>query len=139
MDHPNHITYHQKGKHLTFEDYVLIELRIKDGWTANRIATKELHCSPNTVRNIIKKGITSLYHGKVYRFKARTAWAAYQQNRSNCCRNYDALDKRGFISYVEELFTGTKAGHWMHVPSAQSCSAASKKVILFAPKHCTTM
>ena len=31
MDYPNHITNHEKGKHLTHEDYVVIELRLKDG------------------------------------------------------------------------------------------------------------
>ena len=31
MDYPNHITDHEKGKHLTYEDYVAIELRLKDG------------------------------------------------------------------------------------------------------------
>ena len=29
MDYPNHITNHEKGKHLTYEDYVIIELRLK--------------------------------------------------------------------------------------------------------------
>lgn len=71
MDYPNHITNHEKGKHLTYEDYVVIELRLKDGWTANAIAKKELNCSANTVRNIIQKGMTPLYNGKVFRFKAR--------------------------------------------------------------------
>ena len=68
MDYPNHITNHEKGKHLTYENYVVIELRLKDGWTPNAIAKKELHCAPNTVRNIIKKGMTPLYNGKVLRF-----------------------------------------------------------------------
>ena len=57
MDYPNHITNHEKGKHLDYEDYVVIELRLKDGWKPNAIAKKELHCAANTVRNIIKKGI----------------------------------------------------------------------------------
>ena len=68
MDYPNDIKNHEKGKHLNYEDYILIELRLKDGWKANAIAQKELHCSPNTVRNIIKKGMTPLYNGKVLRF-----------------------------------------------------------------------
>ena len=83
MDYPNHITNHEKGKHLRYEDYILIELRLKDGWTANAIAKKELHCSPNTVRNIIKKGMTPLYNGKVLRFKAKTAWKAYQEKQKS--------------------------------------------------------
>ena len=91
MNHFNSITDHQKGKHLTLEDYILIELRLKEGWKANRIAAKELHCSPNTVRNIIKMGMTPLYNGKVIRFKARTAWAVHQENRSHCGRHYETL------------------------------------------------
>ena len=101
---PNHITNHEKGKHLTYEDYVIIELRLKDGWKPNAIAKKELHCAPNTVRNIIKKGMTPLYNGKVLRFKAKTAWNAYQENRRHSCRTYEALEKRPFLQYVEKHF-----------------------------------
>ena len=104
MDYPNHITNHEKGKHLTYEDYVVIELRLKDGWTPNAIAKNELHCAANTVRNIIKKGMTPLYNGKVLRFKAKTAWNAYQENRSHSCRTYEALEKRPFLQYVEKHF-----------------------------------
>ena len=85
MDYPNHITNHEKGKHLTYEDYVIIELRLKDGWKPNAIAKKELNCSANTVRNIIKKGMTPLYNGKVFRFKAKTAWKVYQENGRHSC------------------------------------------------------
>lgn len=77
MDYPNHITNHEKGKHLTYEDYVVIELRLEDGRKPNAIAKKELNCSANTVRNIIKKGMTPPYNGKVFRFKAKTAWKVY--------------------------------------------------------------
>ena len=104
MDYPNHITEHKKGKHLTYEDYMVIELRLKDGWKANAIAQKELHCAANTVRGIIKKGMTPLYNGKVFRFKAKTAWKAYQENRSHSGRTYDALEKRPFLQYVEKQF-----------------------------------
>ena len=97
MDYPNHITNHEKGKHLTYEDYVIIELRLKDGWKPNAIAKKELHCAPNTVRNIIKKGMTPLYNGKVFRFKAKTAWKVYQENGRHSCRTYEALEKRPFL------------------------------------------
>ena len=71
MGSPDYTTEHQKGKHLTYEDYVKIQVRLQDGWSANRIAVKELHCSPNTVRKIIRQGMTPLYHGKVQRFKAK--------------------------------------------------------------------
>lgn len=72
MDYPNNNTKHEKGKHLKYEDYVVIQVRLRDGRKANRIA-KELGCAANTVRNIIRKGMTPLYNGKVLRFKAQTA------------------------------------------------------------------
>lgn len=59
MDYPNNNTKHEKGKHLKYKDYVVIQVRLRDGWKANRIA-KELGCAANTVRNIIRKGMTPL-------------------------------------------------------------------------------
>lgn len=56
MECPNHITDHKKFKHLTYEDYMVIELRPKGSWKPNAITQKELHCAANTVRNIIKRG-----------------------------------------------------------------------------------
>lgn len=109
MDMNNYNTEHVKGKHLTYEDYHLIQIRLNDGWSANRIAVEELNCSPNTVRNIIRKGMVSLYNGKVQRYKAKVAWEAYQANRSRSCRHYDALEKRPFLRYVEKHF---KEDHW---------------------------
>ena len=38
------------------------------------------------------------------RFKAKTAWNAYQENRSHSCRTYEALEKRPFLQYVEKHF-----------------------------------
>lgn len=53
MDHLHSTTIEfKKGQHLTFEHRVLIQVRLEDGWNANRIA-KEIGCSPNTVRNEI--------------------------------------------------------------------------------------
>ena len=72
MDYPNNNTKHEKGKHLKYEDYVVIQVRLRDGRKANRIA-KELGCAANTVRNIIRKGMTPLYNGKVLHFQAQTA------------------------------------------------------------------
>ena len=103
MDYPHDITEHVKGKHLKYEDYVVIETRLKDGWKANRIAG-ELGCAPNTVRNIIRKGMTPRYNGKVMRFKAKTAWAQYEANRKHSGRKIEALAKQEFLRYVEKQF-----------------------------------
>ena len=56
-------TEHKKGQHLSYEHRVLIQLRLKDGCSANRIA-KETGCAPNTVRKEFKVRIMTLYIGK---------------------------------------------------------------------------
>ena len=93
--------------------------------SANRIAVKELHCSPNTVRKIIRQGMTPLYHGKVQRFKAKTAWQVHKENRSRCCRTYKAAEKKAFLSYVESHFCGEYK--W----SLDACSGYAKRHGLF--------
>ena len=64
MDYSNHITNHEKDKHLTYEDYVVTELRLKDGWKPNSIAKKELDCSANNLYTSVVLGScsTSLLH-----------------------------------------------------------------------------
>ena len=96
-------TEHKKGSHISFEDRVLIQTRLKDHWTPNRIA-KEIGCAPNTVRNEIKRGTVSLYNGTVLRYKATAGQKAYESNRQNCCRHYELLSKTEFITYVETNF-----------------------------------
>ena len=103
MDHLHSTTEHRKGKHLSFEERVVIQTRLKDGWTPNRIAG-EIGCAPNTIRNEIKRGTVALYRGKVFRYKAKAGQAAYEKNRAACCRHYDLLEKSAFIAYVEEHF-----------------------------------
>ena len=38
-------TEHKKGKHLSYDERILIQLRLKDNWSANKIA-KEIGCAP---------------------------------------------------------------------------------------------
>lgn len=101
-------TEHKKGKHLTFEDRVLIQTRLKDGRSITAIA-KEIGCVPNTIRNEIRRGTVSLYNGNVSRYKAKTGQAAYEYNRQSCCRHYDYLRKSDFLAYVEKHFF---EDHW---------------------------
>ena len=61
---------HKKGKHLTFEERVIIQIRLKDGASPSAIA-EEIGCAPNTVRNEIKRGTVKLYTGNVLRYKAK--------------------------------------------------------------------
>ena len=58
---------HVKGKHLSFEERVIIQLRLKDGCSLRAIA-RELNCSPSTISYEIKRGTVKLYHGKVKRY-----------------------------------------------------------------------
>ena len=96
-------TGRKKGQHLSYDDRMVIQLRLKDGWKSNRIA-KEIGCAANTVRNEIRRGSVSLYNGLVQRYKAKAGQKAYEANRRNCCRHYDRLSKAAFISYVEKHF-----------------------------------
>ena len=59
-----HSTMNQriKGKHLSFEERVIIPTRIKDGFSLRAIA-RELGCSPSTISYEVKRGTVSLYHG----------------------------------------------------------------------------
>ncbi|MDF7638165.1 IS30 family transposase [Lactobacillus sp. ESL0791] len=96
----------QKGKHLTFEDRVTIQVLRKQGKSLRFIA-RELNCSPSTVMYELRKGQISLYHGKKHRYDAKTAQIKYEDNRANCGRKLDFLVKHRFIDYVEQNFFGS--------------------------------
>ena len=85
MDQLNSTTQRQKGKHLSFEKRVIIQTRLNDKHSPNKIAA-ELGCSPNTVRNEIKRGTIYLY------------------NRANSCRHCEYINKLEFIAHVENSF-----------------------------------
>lgn len=93
----------KKGQHLTKDERVMIQLRLKDGWKANRIA-KEIGCSANTVRNEIRRGTVALYNGHVQRYKASEGQKQYELNRQNSCRHYERYRKGAFIEYVVKHF-----------------------------------
>ena len=60
---------HQKGKHLSLEERVIIQTRIKDGFSLRAIA-REIGCSPSTISYEVKRGTVLLYNGKQKRYKA---------------------------------------------------------------------
>ena len=103
MDQLNSTTQHQKGKHLSFEERVIIQTRLNDKHSPNKIAA-ELGCSPNTVRNEIKRGTVLLYNGKVRRYKAKAGQKAYEEHRANSCRRCEYINKLEFIAHVENSF-----------------------------------
>lgn len=104
MDHLNSTTYsHIKGKHLTFAERVIIELRCKDKCSIRSIA-REIGCSPTTVSNEIKRGTVLLYRGHVKRYKALAGQKAYENNKHKGGRKYAYLSRHPFIRYVINHF-----------------------------------
>ncbi|MCC8072852.1 MAG: IS30 family transposase [Clostridiales bacterium] len=101
MDNPNCNTKRRKGQHLTYEERVEMEIRLRDGWSKYRIA-KHLGCSYNTIKNEYEKGKVALYDGKVYRYKASVGQNVYLIRRQNSKRNYHCLESVDFLKYVEE-------------------------------------
>lgn len=97
------MNHHIKGKHLSFEERVIIQLRLKDGYSLRAIAC-ELNCSPSTISYEVKRGTVELYHGKVKRYKATQGHDAYQAHRKNCGRKSDFLRKTQFMHYVHKHF-----------------------------------
>ena len=63
------ISKHQKGKHLSFEECVIIQTRIKDGFSLRAIA-REIGCSPSTISYEVKRGTVLLYNGHQKLYKA---------------------------------------------------------------------
>ena len=98
--------WHKKGKHLSYEDRMLIQIRLKDGYSLRAIA-RELTCSPTTISNEIKRGSTLLYNGTKRRYKASRGQKVYEENRKASCHHYSYLDKKAFIELVEKKFFST--------------------------------
>ena len=80
MDNTYYTTEHRKGQHLFSEERHEIEVRLKDGWTINRIA-KHIGRPYNTIKNEIARGTVELYGGKAKRNKADEGEKVYRENR----------------------------------------------------------
>lgn len=103
MDNHNCTSEHRKNQHLTLENRMLIQLRLKDGYTIYKIA-KEIGCVYNTVKNEIKRGTVVLYNGSIKRYKASVGQATYNEHRKNSRKQYKRLKCAKFIRYVEKQF-----------------------------------
>lgn len=71
MENINTNTKHRKGQHLTYENRVEIEIRLKDGWSKYKIA-KHLGCSYNTIR-------TNMNEERCYYTKANKSVTKHQK------------------------------------------------------------
>ena len=85
-------TLRKKGAHLTFEERVIIQTRLRDKQSYRSIA-REIGCCVNTVRNEVKRGKVLCYNGKVERYRAADGQSTYEAHRENCGRKCDAIAK----------------------------------------------
>lgn len=101
MDYPNNNTELRKNKHLNFEERMLIQLRLKDGFSPYKIA-KELKRPINTILNEIRRGTTTQIKQEKYVevYLADTGEAIYKKHRINCCRTFKRLECSDFINYT---------------------------------------
>lgn len=97
-------TSHKKEKHLSFEERIIIQLRIKDKYFIRAIA-REIGCSHTTVSNEIKCGTILMYKNHSPYYRAKAGQAAYESNHCNSCRTYDFIAKSKFINYVSDHFS----------------------------------
>lgn len=98
---------HKKGKHLSYEDRMLIQIRLKDGYSLRAIA-REFTFSPIAISNETKRGSTLLYNGTKRQYKASGGQkVVYEENRKASCHHYSYLDKKAFIELVEKKFCST--------------------------------
>lgn len=86
------ISTHLKGKHLSFENRVTIQVLHSQGQSLRQIA-RVIHCSPATIKNELEREQKALYHDKLFRYDAQTTQARYLDQRLNCGRKCDYLVK----------------------------------------------
>ena len=101
-------TLRKKGAHLTFEERVVIQTRLRDKQSYRSIA-REIGCCVNTVRNEVKRGKVLCYNGKVERYRAADGQSTYEAHRENCGRKCDAIAKGAFLDYVQKRL---QEHHW---------------------------
>ncbi|MFR0586011.1 helix-turn-helix domain-containing protein, partial [Lactobacillus porci] len=81
MDHSySNTKLHQKGKHLSKDDRITIQVMHSIG-CSNRAIARELNCSPSTIGYELKRGTVSLYTGNVKRYKAVKGQMTYERHR----------------------------------------------------------
>lgn len=123
---------HVKGKHLSFEERVIIQLRLKDGCSLRAIA-RELNCSPSTISYEVKRGTVKLYHGKVKRYKATQGHDVYQAHRKIVGANQTFSKKLNLFTMSTNISLKT-VGRLMFAVIVPLLLANSLAAMLSAPK-----
>lgn len=85
-----------KGKHLSFEERVIIQTRIKDGLLHVNLVVPRL---PSAMKS---NAVLFLF---IMAYKADHGQSVYQANRYHCGRKSDFLKKSDFIEYVNKHFS----------------------------------
>ena len=80
----------EKGKHLTFEDRVIIHTRLRDKCSLRKIA-RELDCYLNTVRNEMECEKVRLYNGRKTSYRANIGQDAHEAAHKSYSRHYRAF------------------------------------------------
>ena len=101
MEYTNYTTDSRKHKHLNIQERTIIEIRIKDGCSAYKIA-KELHRPINTILNEIHRGTVPQIKNKrkIDLYLADASQAIYENRRTNCGRKNLRLICNEFITYA---------------------------------------
>lgn len=125
MEYPNNNTQSRKNKHLNLEERIMIEIRLKDGFSPYKIA-KEIERPITTILNEIHRGTTTqIKQGKpVEMYLADTGEAIYRKHRLNSCRAFKRLECCKFIKFVVDKI---KNSSW----SPDACVGNSLETKLF--------
>ena len=100
---------HQKGKHLNFEERVVIQTRLRDGWAFRKIA-REIGCSANTVRNEYSRGKVLLYNGKIERYVPTTDKQNMKPTAKIAAENFSHRREKNFFATLWKI-SGKIIGH----------------------------
>ena len=101
MDYTQDTTKHIKGKHFSYGDRRELQgmLSNKSVRYSLRQLARHFNCSPNTIRNELKRGA----HHNTGRYGARRAQNAYEQSHANSIKKSRRFLSSKFVSWVVEM------------------------------------
>lgn len=106
MDCPNYNTEEPErkaGQHLQREDRGAIQHLHRLGYS-NRAIARELHCSPTTVGNELRRGTPSRKssRGRAPGYSAKLGQAMYRSNRGRCHKPHKVTSRTPFVRWVAQ-------------------------------------
>lgn len=106
MDCPDYNTAEPErkaGQHLQREDRGTIQHLHRLGYS-NRAIARELHCSPTTVGNELRRGTPSRKsnRGRAPGYSARLGQAIYRSNRGRCHKPHKVASRTPFVRWVAQ-------------------------------------